>query len=286
MKKLSFILTALLFVVNIYAVEPIVIPVWPDEPQVSNGLKPEDEKWDRHMLRGVSQPTLTVYPAENPNGQAVVMCPGGAYIALAMGPEGTDHADYFNSMGITLAVLKYRMPMGHHEIPLSDAEQAMRIMREHAAEWGINPNAIGVAGSSAGGHLAASLSTLASSPAVRPDFCILFYPVITMEKGVTHQGSRDNLLGTNQTDELVKRYTLEKQVGPNTPPTIIFVSIDDDLVPVENSLRYSNTLIANGVYTAMGLFPTGRHGWCGNSRFTWRPTWHTMLKTFLEQLPK
>ena len=286
MKNLLLFLAGLLFVINIHADEPIVIPLWPDGPEVSNGLKPEDERYDRHMLRGVSNPTLTVFRAENPNGQAVVMCPGGAYIALAMGPEGTDHAEYFNSMGITLAVLKYRMPMGHNEIPLADAEQAMRIMRKHAAEWGIDPHAIGVAGSSAGGHLAASLSTLASSPEVRPDFCILFYPVITMEKGVTHQGSRDNLLGTNQTEALVEHFSLENRVGPATPPTIIFVSIDDDLVPVENSLRYADALMKNDVYTAMGLFPTGRHGWCGNSSFTWRPTWHTMLKAFLEQLPK
>lgn len=121
---------------------------------------------------------------------AVIMCPGGGYGRLAMNHEGHDMAAWFTTQGITYAVLKYRMPNGHHEVPLSDAEQAIRLMRGHAKEWGVNPNRIGIMGASAGGHLAASLATLYSSDATRPDFQVLFYPVISMLKGVTHSGSR------------------------------------------------------------------------------------------------
>lgn len=123
-------------------------------------------------------------------------------------------AAWFTTQGITYAVLKYRMPNGHNEVPLSDAEQAIRLVRKHAGEWGVNPGRIGIMGASAGGHLAASLATLYGSDATRPDFQILFYPVISMLKGVTHSGSRQNLIGETPTAELEQKYSLERQVSP------------------------------------------------------------------------
>ena len=134
--------------------------------------------------------------------------------------EGHDMAPWFNTQGITYAVLKYRMPNGHHEVPLSDAEQAIRMVRKHAAEWGVNPQRVGIMGASAGGHLAASLATLYSSDKTRPDFQILFYPVISMQKGVTHGGSRQNLIGENPSQELEQKYSLERQVSPRTPQAL------------------------------------------------------------------
>ena len=130
------------------------------------------------------------------------------------------------------------MPNGHHEVPLSDAEQAIRMVREHAAEWGVNPQRVGIMGASAGGHLAASLATLYSSDKTRPDFQILFYPVISMQKGVTHGGSRKNLIGENPSQELEQKYSLERQVSPRTPQAFIMLSSDDDAVPPINGIGY------------------------------------------------
>ena len=124
-------------------------------------------------------------------------------------------------MGITYVVLKYRMPNGHNEVPLSDAEQAIRLVRQHAAEWGVNPARVGIMGASAGGHLAASLATLYTSKETRPDFEILFYPVISMVQGITHAGSRENLIGSNPSKEMEQHYSLERQVNANTPQAFI-----------------------------------------------------------------
>ena len=134
------------------AQKPVELELWPDGAPNSNGITTPEQKLENNRISNVSEPTLTIYPAAKPNGLAVVACPGGGYIRLAMNHEGHDMADWFNAQGITYAVLKYRMPNGHHDVPLSDAHQAIRLMREHANEWHIQK--VGIMGASAGGHLA------------------------------------------------------------------------------------------------------------------------------------
>ena len=170
------------------AQKPVELELWPDGAPNSNGITTPEQKLENNRISNVSEPTLTVYPAAKPNGLAVVACPGGGYIRLAMNHEGHDMADWFNAQGITYAVLKYRMPNGHHDVPLSDAHQAIRLMREHANEWHIQK--VGIMGASAGGHLASTAATHYTA-GTRPDFQILFYPVISMDLSNCHKGSRD-----------------------------------------------------------------------------------------------
>lgn len=240
------------------------IPLWPDS-----------------VTDSASAPILYVYPAQKPNGTAIVMCPGGGYHKLAMAHEGRDMAKWFNSMGITYAVLKYTLPHGDRTLPLADAEQAMRIMRSHAEEWGISPNSLGIMGASAGGHLASTLATHYSSPLTRPDFQILFYPVITMEAGVTHKATRENLLGAAPSAELINLFSNELQVNARTPKAFIIASTDDRTVPVENSLRYYSALVKNGVGASMHLYPTGGHGWGYNDSFIYKRDWTGELEKWL-----
>ena len=155
------------------------------------------------------QSELTCYLPKNPSGRAVVDCPGGGYSHLAMDHEGHQWAEYFNKQGIALIVLKYRMPNGDRTLPISDAEAAMKIVRDSADVWNLNPRDIGIMGSSAGGHLASTIATHAK-PELRPDFQILFYPVITMDKSYTHMGSHNSLLGKDASAELEKEYSNEK----------------------------------------------------------------------------
>lgn len=212
---------------------------------------------------------------------AIIMCPGGGYSGLAMNHEGHDMASWFNTQGITYAVLKYRMPNGHNEVPLSDAEQAIRMVREHAAEWSVNPQRVGIMGASAGGHLAASLATLYSSDNTRPDFQILFYPVISMQKGVTHGGSRKNLLGENPSQELEQKYSLERQVSPRTPQAFIMLSSDDDAVPPINGIGYFLALRDHKVPASLHAYPTGGHGWGFRDNFTYKRQWTEELEKWL-----
>ena len=139
------------------------LPLWPAGAPNSNGLTGTEEDLEGGRVANVIKPSITVYKADKPNGMAIIMCPGGGYARLAMNHEGHDMAPWLNAQGITYIVLKYRMPNGHYEVPLSDAEQAIRLVRQHAKEWNIRPDRIGIMGASAGGHLAASLATLYSS---------------------------------------------------------------------------------------------------------------------------
>ena len=274
--------TLLFLTTMLYAQKPVVLTLWPDGAPNSNGLTGTEEDLNGGRVANVVNPTVTVYPAAKPNGVAIVMCPGGGYARLAMNHEGHDMADWFNAQGITYAVLKYRMPNGHDEVPLSDAEQAIRLVRQHAAEWGTDPHRVGIMGASAGGHLAASLATLYSSEETRPDFQILFYPVITM--GIaTHGGSRINLIGENPTPELEQRYTLEKQVTERTPQAFIMLSADDNAVPPVNSLNYFTALCEHGIPASMHIYPTGGHGWGFRDSFPYKRQWTGELEKWLRE---
>lgn len=212
---------------------------------------------------------LTVYLPQNPSGRAIVDCPGGGYRGLAMDHEGHDWAEYFNKQGIALVVLKYRMPEGNRNIPLSDAYNAIRTVRDSAEVWQVNPRNVGIMGFSAGGHLASSVSTHAPFDA-RPDFSILFYPVISMDKKVSHKGSCENFLGKEQDDsKAIREWSNDKAVHRHlTPPAIILTANDDRTVPpVTNGIAYYSAMRNSGNDCALHVYPTGGHG------FGFRTTW-------------
>ena len=282
MKVISFII-GLFISTMIFAQQPIEISLWPDGMPNSNGLTGTEEDLEGGRVANVVNPSIAVYRPEKPNGMAIIMCPGGGYARLAMGHEGHDMAAWFTTQGITYIVLKYRMPNGHYEVPLSDAEQAIRIVRQHAAEWNINPHRIGIMGASAGGHLAASLATLYSSQETRPDFQVLFYPVISMKEGVTHAGSRVNLIGEKPSAELEKNYSLEQQVNAQTPQAFIMLSSDDGAVPPANSLGYYEALLKNHVPATLHAYPIGGHGWGFRDNFTYKRQWTGEMEKWLRE---
>ena len=211
-------------------------------------------------------PTLTPYllPKEKANGAAVVVCPGGGYGWLAMDHEGRQPAEYLNSLGVQAFVLSYRItgkdrPGPLLDAPLLDAQQAMKVVRAKAAEWNIDPKRVGVWGFSAGGHLASTLATHFDA-ASRPDFAILAYPVVSMADGVTHGGSRKNLLGDTPDAKLVDEYSNEKHVTARTPPTFLFHTDADTAVPAENSARFYLALKAAKVPAELHVYERGPHG--------------------------
>lgn len=268
------------------AQEPIVINLWPNGAPNSNGLTGTEEDLKGGRVANVVNPSITVYLPAKPNGMTILMCPGGGYARLAMNHEGHDMAPWMNAQGITYVVLKYRMPNGHHEVPLSDAEQAMRLIRQHAQEWNINPQQVGVMGASAGGHLAASLATLYTSDETRPDFQVLFYPVISMRPGITHAGSRSNLLGGEPTPELEEKYCLERHVNSRTPQAFLMLSADDKAVPPANSLGYFQALLEQKVPATMHVYPIGGHGWGFRDSFTYKRQWTEELEKWLREISR
>ena len=281
MKKFLSI-SIMLFSATLFAQKPIEIKVWPNGAPNSNGITTAEKQIDESRVSDVTVPTLTIYRSAKPNGMAIVACPGGGYVRLATAHEGHDMAAWFNAQGITYAVLKYRMPNTHHDVPLSDALQAIRIMKQHAEEWGYNK--VGIMGSSAGGHLASTAATHFTEDS-RPDFQILFYPVVSMVNP-THQGSKDNLLGKTPSQEMLNLYSNEKQVTPQTPPAFIMHSSDDKAVPVSNSIDYYTALVKNGVSASLHIYPIGGHGWGFRDNFIYKRQWTGELEKWLREINK
>jgi acetyl esterase/lipase len=257
--------------------QPLEIKLWPAGAAEDNGItEPErrDTKWNVYNISEASMFVWLAGQGKLNTGQAMLICPGGGYSMEAAGHEGRQFAEWFAANGITAVVLKYRLPNHHSEIPLADAMQAMKLLREKAPELGIDPARIGVMGFSAGGHLASTLLTHYDSPTSRPDFGILYYPVVSMSE-ITHGGSRGNLLGPDPTAEAIEYYSNELQVSRDTPPTMIFFSNDDTVVNPRNGVMFYNALRANEVEAAMYIFPTGEHGWGFNAGFRY----HEPMKT-------
>lgn len=231
---------------------------------------------------------LTVYlpNAKAATGRAVVCCPGGGYTHLAMEHEGHNWAEYFNAQGIALVVLKYRMPNGDRNIPLSDAYSAIRMVRDNAKDWHVNPNDVGIMGSSAGGHLASAVSTHADE-AVRPNFTILFYPVISMNEYETHKGSCVGFLGDKRNDKALQwEWNSATAVKPGTPPAIILLASDDNAVPaLTNSVSYYTAMIKAGNRCALMCYPSGGHGFGFKSTFKYHDQMLGELTRWLETLP-
>ena len=217
-------------------------------------------------------------------GRAVVICPGGGYQHLAMNHEGHDWAPFFNNMGIAAIVLKYRMPHGEHEVPVSDAEEALKLVRRNAAGWNIDTQEVGIMGSSAGGHLASTVATHAVGDA-KPDFQILLYPVITMDPSYTHIGSRNNLIGQKPSPEIEHYYCNEKQVRPGDPTAFIALSNDDNAVQPANGANYYLALQKAGVKASLHIYPDGGHGYGSMPSFRWHKQLEADLTDGLATLP-
>jgi acetyl esterase/lipase len=278
----TILVTALLIMTtSLCAQKPIELPLWPNGAPNSNELKGDEQEMDNGRVSNIKNPDITIYRAEHPSGMAVIMCPGGGYARLAMNHEGHDMAPWFNTQGITYVVLKYRMPNGHKEVPFSDVEQAIRLVRQHAAEWNINPAKVGIMGASAGGHLASTLATHYTSKETRPDFQILLYPVITMDANFTHAGSRENLITKNPSADLIAKYSNEWQVNAQTPQAFIALSSDDKAVLPQNSINYYLALLKHNVPVTMHIYPTGGHGWGFRDNFTYKRQWTDELEKWL-----
>lgn len=279
---LSLIISFTTLIATAQQSAPFDIDLWPQGLPNSNGIdktQPFDDS-QRNF-----KPSVRVFlpQADKANGMAVVCCPGGGYSHLATDHEGYDWAPFFNERGIALIVLKYRMPRGVTEVPISDAREALRLVRSHAEEWHINTSKVGIMGSSAGGHLASTIATH-STPAEAPNFQILFYPVISMQPGVTHKGSHDNLIGVDASSELNHNYSNATQVTRQTPPAIMLLSDDDTAVPSRNSVEYYLALRAAGVKSTLHIYPSGGHGWGFRTNFQFHNSMLNDLSDWLKTL--
>jgi acetyl esterase/lipase len=235
-------------------------------------------------------------PQEKSTTAAVLVIPGGGYAHVAIGHEGIQFARWLNAQGVTAFVLDYRVGPYRYPVEIEDGMRAMRYVRVHAAEYGIDPNRLGVWGSSAGGHLASTLGTHcdeldpALAPAsddpvdhasCKPAFMVLAYPVISMQLPQTHAGSRQNLLGDNPDPQLEQKFSNQLAVNAQTPPTFIFATIGDKTVPVVNSLDFFRALEAAHVPAELHVYDYANHG-CGLcASIPELSTWPLLLRSWL-----
>ena len=299
-EKIFVLLSFMLISGNLFS-QNKVISLW--EGKIPGGIpnssyrETVDSAGGWTKVRFITNPTIEMYPApaENNTGTAVIICPGGGYYGLSFIGEGSEIAKWLNSLGITAFVLKYRLPdnsiMENKSIgPMQDGQQAIRIVRRRAGEWGINPQKIGIMGFSAGGHLASTISThfdekvyeSLDSTSARPDFSLLIYPVISMDSAITHMGSRQSLLGNTPTNKLVNHFSNELQVTGKTPPAFMVHSIDDGTVPVQNSIRYAMALREHSIACELHIYEHGGHGYglakWGGTHSAWPETCRKWLE--------
>ena len=256
----------------IAAEEPRVIPLWPEGVP---GLRADAaaEQVVNNRIVAVHYPSLTVYAPEagKANGTAVIFCPGGGYVRLAIGEGGGYETKRLIQEGVTVFMLKYRMVEYGHPAPLQDVLRAIRLVRAQAAELGLKADKIGVLGQSAGGHLAGCAGMMWDAEdgktgaaldvvSARPDFVTLVYPVVTMTEAFAHKGSREALLGKEPAPELAEKLSLEKRARKDAPPFFIAATMADKSVPVQNSLRLYEALRGAGVAAEMHVYAQGSHG--------------------------
>ena len=248
MKRIATTLTALLLMAGTATAQDYgqarTLKIWDNKTAPhGNGIATPEREPEKNRLTDVSEAVLYIFPAapEKATGQAVVICPGGGYVKLCIDYEGYEMAQWFAEHGITAAVLKYRMPNGHPEVPLART---------------------------------------------KPAFSILFYPVITAEKGKAHQGSFNALLGDKRNAETDTWYSLQNRVSSETPPTLLLLSDDDRVVPPVNSTLYYNALKDNGVKASMHIYPTGGHGWGIRKNFKYREQWQQTVLDWLQGIDK
>ena len=285
--------------------------LYPDGQEESNGITEPEWNDETGRIGNISDSArVDIYLPKKCNGQMVVVCPGGGYRYVSALKEGLHVADWMVNRGIAVAVVKHRMPNGHWEIPLEDVQNVFRHCRSNAEKWGINQ--IGVMGFSAGGHLAASVSTLYIDKVTRPDFSVLIYPVVSLDRKFVGQGTRNNLLGKDEMwddkdmkvaeyeekqkaySELLNHYSLQNHIDSNTPEAFIAHCSDDKQVPVEHSIMYYTRLIDSNVGAEMHIYPKGGHGWGfssekwkgkGNDKFAYaRMDFEAALERWLENI--
>ena len=299
------ILTLILALMAIFAHAQVqTLPLWEGTPPLQKAMDLKEDVRQEGIIRiaNVQTPTIEVYlPAKQiATGKAVVIFPGGGYGILAYDWEGTDFAKWLNAQGIAGIVVKYRLPISESltdpkEVPLLDAQRAIRLVRQNAASWNIDPAQVGVMGFSAGGHLASTLSTqynhdverpkdAVDGLSARPDFSILAYPVITFQDGAVHGGSRKNLIGDNASAELKDRFSGELNVNAETPPTFLVHAQDDTGVPIENSLLYYTALHKHGVKASLHIYPAGGHGFAFGLGKGAVETWRDVLLAWMADL--
>ena len=269
LKSIALLVVLLAASVSAMAQRSFDVNLWAAKTPNKNGL--QDTAYIKVYLPDAKRAT----------GRAVVICPGGGYAHLAMEHEGTQWAPFFNNMGIAAIVLHYRMPNGNVKVPISDAEEALRTVRRNAKTWHINASDVGIMGFSAGGHLASTIATQSKAEA-KPNFQILFYPVITMMQGYTHQGSHDNLLGKDAHKKDEQKYCSDLQVTRVTPRACLLLSDDDHTVMPINSVNYYAELYRHDVPASLYVYPTGGHGWGMNTSFAYHAEMLTNLKGWLE----
>ncbi|WEK35714.1 MAG: alpha/beta hydrolase [Candidatus Pseudobacter hemicellulosilyticus] len=276
------------------------IPLYDHIPNSLPGANEERSQTDANgitRISAISQPTLEIYlpPKEKATGTAVVIIPGGGYSIVAYSHEGTDVAKKFNEMGIAAFVLKYRLPedklMPDRSIgPVQDAQRAIQLVRERAAEWQVNPEKVGIMGFSAGGHLASTAGThfthhyieVPKKTNLRPDFMLLIYPVISFRDSITHMGSRNRLIGEHPAAEKIKAFSNDEQVTRQTPPTFLVHARDDKAVPVANSERFYAALQKHKIPAQLYLYEQGGHGFGMNNK-TSEVKWMELVQTWLKE---
>jgi acetyl esterase/lipase len=260
-----------------------VIGLWPGTPPGSETSPATPTVIERsaswfqpdRALTGIGNPSLTVVLPDRPNGVSMIVAPGGSYARIVLDKEGYEVAKWLCPLGVTVFLLTYRLPAeGHrngHDVPLQDGQRAMRLVRDRAAAWGLDPARIGFLGFSAAGHLGASLvanferKLLAPIDGVdhrsaRPDFAVLAYPVVSMQPGVAHADSRTNLLGDDPSSDLCDAHSPDRHVTAAAPPVFIVTADDDAVVPAENSVRFYMALKKAGVAAELHVFRDGGHG--------------------------
>jgi acetyl esterase/lipase len=290
------------------AVEPAAteIALWPDVAPGSRGLTLKESITERsadptirdRFVSGVLRPRLLVFPAPRPNGTGVILAPGGGFVREVLDKEGFETARWLAARGVSAFVLVYRLPGEGHaqraDVPLQDAQRAVRLVRGRANDFGLDAHRIGFLGFSAGGHVAASVATrfeakvyapvdALDAGSARPDFSILLYPVISMDASIAHGGSRQALLGEAPSAAAVASASLENAVTASTPPTLLILTDDDPAVPPDNGVRYYSALHRNGVPAELHVFASGKHGF-GIRLAQGLPVgdWPKMAQTWLE----
>ena len=299
MKKLIlFLLISFIVMHNIYAQTTINLY----DGAVPNSKPYNTKEWWQPVENGdtivhyTSQPTLTAFLPDKSiaNGTAVVICPGGGYWITSIVKEGFAIAKEFNKMGVAAFVLKYRVPEDSAMIdkkigPLQDAQRAVQLVRMHAKEWNVDVNKVGIMGFSAGGHLASTAATHFDHSYIenknninlRPDFSIFIYPVISFQDSIGHIGSRDRLIGIQPAKPLLDSFSNELQITPQTPPTFLVHSTDDDVVPVMNSIVFYEGLLRYKIPAEMHIYKAGGHGY-GMYNPTTKDLWMERCKTWMQ----
>jgi acetyl esterase/lipase len=295
---MKYVFILIITLVSLPALAQKTIPLYEGKiPGAKNS--PDDEKTEYKdgivRVSNISIPTISIFPApkELANGTAIIVFPGGGYRINALSHEGMDVARKLNELGITAFVVKYRIPQDatmekKATGPLQDAHQAIKLVRERASEWQVNPDRIGVMGFSAGGHLASTLGTHFSPALIenskqislRPDFMVLIYPVISFTDSITHQGSRDQLIGKNPAVEKIRYFSNELNVTADTPPTFLVHAGDDKGVSVKNSLFFYQRLIRFNVPAELHIYEKGGHGF-GMENSTTTDRWMDRLASWL-----